>query len=76
MRRVTTLGRRFDIGLGWCRPRKARAVEPPFVEHLGGGLGIFNTMRLYPEREVGVVVMANTPGYDREAIVATALSMS
>jgi len=30
------------------------------VEHYGGGAGYWNVLRLYPERGVGVVAMANT----------------
>jgi CubicO group peptidase (beta-lactamase class C family) len=70
MRRVTVPGRPYDLGLGWFRRPGVGAGGPPFVEHLGGGLGVYNTMRLYPELDFGVVVMANSPGYDLEAVIA------
>ena len=41
-------GERFDLGLGWFRPSNARDADPPFVEHLGGGAGFFNVIRIYP----------------------------
>ena len=70
MQRVATSGRPYDVGLGWYHPVKARNRSPRFVEHLGGGLGVYNSMRLYPDLDLGVVVMANSPGYDLEAVLA------
>ena len=57
--------------------RRARLVSvpipagelPAFVEHLGGGGGFFNVMRLYPEAGLGIVMMGNATGYDYESIV-------
>jgi hypothetical protein len=43
-------------------------AAPPFVEHLGGGAGFFNVMRLYPEPGVGVVVMGNATKYDVDRV--------
>jgi CubicO group peptidase (beta-lactamase class C family) len=70
MREIATPGGPIDVGLGWFRPREARSTLPRYVEHLGGGLGICNVMRLYPDLQLGVVLMANAPGYDLEAILA------
>lgn len=67
MRRVTPRGGPLDIGLGWFRPA---GREPTFVEHLGGGSGFWNVMRLYPDAGVGVVLMGNTTRYDHEAVLA------
>jgi CubicO group peptidase (beta-lactamase class C family) len=53
MREIATLGKRYDLGLGWFRPAKGHA-EPPFVQHLGGGAGFWNMMRIYPTRGLGV----------------------
>ena len=50
MRDIRMRGKRFDLGLGWFRPADRRDADPPFVEHLGGGAGFFNVMRLYPTR--------------------------
>ena len=60
--------RRYDFGLGWFTPSAARHTQPPFVEHLGGGAGFFNVMRLYPSLGIGVVVMGNATTYDIDAV--------
>ena len=58
MAHVTTPGKPYDLGLGWFRHHSAG--DPSHVEHLGGGAGFWNVIRLYPEREMGVVIMSNT----------------
>lgn len=58
MARITTLGKPYDLGLGWFRHRSAG--DPTHIEHLGGGAGFWNVMRLYPDRGIGVVIMSNT----------------
>jgi CubicO group peptidase (beta-lactamase class C family) len=73
MRTIDKQGRRFDLGLGWFRPRNDRTADPPFVEHLGGGAGFFNVMRLYPSVGVGALVMGNATRYDIDAIAELAL---
>jgi CubicO group peptidase (beta-lactamase class C family) len=73
MRRITTSGRRFDLGLGWFRPASQRHADPPFVEHLGGGAGFFNLIRIYPKHAVGIAVMGNATKYDINAIASLAL---
>jgi CubicO group peptidase (beta-lactamase class C family) len=73
MRVINSPGRRFDFGLGWFRPRRARSADPPFVEHLGGGAGFHNVMRLYPTRRIGIVVMGNATRYNVDAVAALAL---
>lgn len=73
MQKITTPGRPYDHGLGWFRPRQDRQGGPRFVEHLGGGLGVYNTMRVYPDLGLAVVLMSNTPGYDRSRLLATIL---
>src|SRR5260370_31329899 len=40
-----------------------RDADPPFVEHLGGGAGVFNLIRIYPSRGVGIAVMGNVTRY-------------
>jgi len=73
MREITLQGKRFDLGLGWFRPADRREADPPFVEHLGGGAGFFNVMRLYPTEGVGAIVMGNATKYDVDAVAALAL---
>jgi CubicO group peptidase (beta-lactamase class C family) len=69
MRQITPRGGRYDFGLGWFRPHR-RDSGPAFVEHLGGGSGFFNVLRLYPKLRLGVVLMGNTTRYDHGAIIA------
>jgi CubicO group peptidase (beta-lactamase class C family) len=76
MRDIATPGWRFDLGLGWFRPADQRNADPPFVEHLGGGAGFFNVMRIYPSRGVGCVVMGNATKYDIDAVAGLALARS
>lgn len=64
MQTITTPGRPFDLGLGWFR-ESGRTAEDG-VEHLGGGGGYHNVVRIYPARNLGIVTMANTTRpYDR-----------
>jgi CubicO group peptidase (beta-lactamase class C family) len=74
MRLVNARGKRFDLGLGWFVPAHQRSADPAFVEHLGGGAGFFNVMRIYPTRGVGVVVMGNATKYDVNAVASLALN--
>jgi CubicO group peptidase (beta-lactamase class C family) len=76
MRDIRFPGKRIDFGLGWFRPSSARDAEVPFVQHLGGGAGFFNVMRIYPTRGVGIVVMGNATKYDIDAVVSAALGDS
>jgi CubicO group peptidase (beta-lactamase class C family) len=73
MREIATLGKRYDLGLGWFRPAKQRHEEPPFVQHLGGGAGFWNVMRIYPTRGLGVAVMGNATRFDIDAVAKLAL---
>jgi CubicO group peptidase (beta-lactamase class C family) len=74
MRRIDLQGRRFDLGLGWFMPAAQRDADPPFVEHLGGGAGFFNVLRLYPSLGLGAVVMGNATSYDVDAVARLALA--
>jgi CubicO group peptidase (beta-lactamase class C family) len=70
MRNVTSPGKPFDFGLGWFRRPADRDTRPGFVEHWGTGGGFRNAMRLYPELDLGIVVMANTTQpYDHDAVM-------
>jgi CubicO group peptidase (beta-lactamase class C family) len=72
MREVVVRGQRRDLGLGWFRPASRRNAEPSFVEHLGGGAGFFNLIRVYPQRQVGIAVMGNATSYDINAVAQLA----
>ena len=74
MRQITVRGRRYDLGLGWFSPASQRDADPPFVEHLGGGAGFFNLIRIYPTRGVGIVVMGNATSYHIDAVARLALT--
>jgi len=76
MQRIVPRGGKRDFGLGWFRPREARERRPAFVEHLGGGAGFWNAMRLYPERSLGVVMMGNTTSYDHDSILDAIVEVS
>jgi CubicO group peptidase (beta-lactamase class C family) len=67
-------GRAYDLGLGWFRPSSQRHAMPAFVEHLGGGAGFFDLMRMYPASQVGVVVMGNATRFDIDAVARLALA--
>jgi CubicO group peptidase (beta-lactamase class C family) len=49
MRQIRTLGRRFDLGLGWFRPTKQRRTTLAFVQHRGDGGAFATDMRIYPD---------------------------
>ena len=69
MQRVTPREGKRDFGLGWFRSYEARQRRPAFVEHLGGGAGFWNVMRIYREESLGVVMMGNITSYDHESIL-------
>lgn len=73
MRQITAQGNRYDLGLGWLRPAKWSKTAPEFVEHLGGGAGFYNTMRIYPSHGIGVLVTGNATSYPLETITRAAL---
>lgn len=74
MSHINQRGKRYDLGLGWFTPAKSRGAQPAFVEHIGGGAGFFNVIRLYPSAGVGVVVMGNATRYDIEVLARLALT--
>lgn len=74
MSHINQPGKRYDLGLGWFTPAKSRAAQPAFVEHLGGGAGFFNLIRMYPSAGVGIVVMGNATRYDIEVLARLALT--
>ena len=75
MRRITMTGRRYDLGLGWFRPVGDRGADPGFVQHLGGGAGFFNCMRIYPTEGVGALVIGNATKYDVDSVASLALNL-
>jgi CubicO group peptidase (beta-lactamase class C family) len=65
MQTVTAHGPALDVGLGWLRSRNS----DEYLEHLGGGGGYFNVMRIYPSSFIGIVIMGNSTSYDHNAIL-------
>jgi CubicO group peptidase (beta-lactamase class C family) len=49
--------------------------EHPYVEHAGGGVGIRDLMRLYPNEGVAIVLMSNAGGYDELPVVDAAANV-
>jgi CubicO group peptidase (beta-lactamase class C family) len=59
-------------GLGWVVVDKG---EHPYVEHQGGGVGVWDQMRLYPDDGVAIVLMSNASGFDRDRVVDAAANV-
>jgi CubicO group peptidase (beta-lactamase class C family) len=76
MQRITATGSKLDVGLGWFRERSDRGAGPRYVEHLGGGAGFWNDMRIYPDQRLGMVIMGNATAYDHRRILAQAQRLS
>jgi CubicO group peptidase (beta-lactamase class C family) len=64
MQQTTAHGRKLDVGLGWFRRRSDPPNARHYWEHLGGGGGFFNAMRVYPELKLGLVAMGNLTNWD------------
>jgi CubicO group peptidase (beta-lactamase class C family) len=64
-------GRKLDVGFGWYRRGAARAQQG-FWEHLGGGGGFWNMMRIYPDGGIGVLSMGNATRYRHERVAEIA----
>jgi CubicO group peptidase (beta-lactamase class C family) len=75
MQRLVPRGGKRDFGLGWFRSHRDGKRRPAFVEHLGGGAGFWNVMRVYPAESLGVVVMGNTTSYDHESVCDAVVSV-
>jgi CubicO group peptidase (beta-lactamase class C family) len=67
MQRLEARGRKLDVGLGWFR-RGADRSGAEFWEHLGGGGGFWNMMRIYPGDRLGILAMGNATAYDHDAV--------
>jgi CubicO group peptidase (beta-lactamase class C family) len=73
MRNLSARGRKLDVGLGWFRRHTGPAGSEPYVEHLGGGGGFWNMMRLYPRQRAGVLAMGNCTAYDHHTVADWAI---
>ncbi len=73
MQTIQASGRKLEAGFGWFRRGKDKSGGASHVEHLGGGGGFWNMMRIYPERRIGVLAMGNATSYDHARIARAAL---
>jgi CubicO group peptidase (beta-lactamase class C family) len=64
MQQLTARGRKLDVALGWFHRHADPDRGPRYWEHLGGGGGFFNTMRIYPGLGRGLVAMGNRTSWD------------
>ncbi len=76
MQTIAARGRKMDVALGWFRRHSDRKLRVPYLEHLGGGGGFFNMMRIFPSEGLGVVVMGNATAYDHQRIAEAALRLT
>ncbi len=60
-------------GLGWSVGKTNRTR---FIEHTGGGPGFATEMRLYPDEELGIAILANGTDLDRSGVVDLLASMN
>jgi CubicO group peptidase (beta-lactamase class C family) len=74
MQTISHEGKRLATGVGWFRTPHTRDAYPDAVEHLGGGAGFYNVMRLDRRSNTGVVVMGNSTRYDIDAVADQALA--
>jgi hypothetical protein len=73
MQTITARGRKLDVALGLVRRHSDHKSHDEYLKHLGGGGGFFNMMPIYPERNLGVIVMGNATSYDHQKVAAAAL---
>ena len=69
---LSSKGTPLGFGLGW---EVIDDVEHPYVEHAGGGYGIQDLMRIYPNEGFAIVIMSNLQGYDHEQVVDAAANV-
>jgi CubicO group peptidase (beta-lactamase class C family) len=74
MQTITARSRKIDVGLGWFHRHSDHKSDERYLEHLGGGGGFFNMMRIYPDRGLGIAVMGNATSYDHQRLAAAALA--
>ena len=72
MQQIQASGRKLDVGFGWFR-RGADRAHTDQLEHLGGGGGFWNMMRIYPARGLGVLTMGNATSYDHQRVAQAAI---
>jgi CubicO group peptidase (beta-lactamase class C family) len=69
---LTTTGEPLGYGGAW---RVFDEAEHPFVEHDGGGVGLWAKMRLYPAQNLAIVFMSNASGWNRDMLADAAANV-
>jgi len=69
---LSSKGTPLGFGLGW---EVIDDAEHSYVQHPGGGYGIQDLMRLYPNEGFAIVIMSNLQGYDHEGVVDAAANV-
>jgi D-alanyl-D-alanine carboxypeptidase len=67
-----TTGDPLGYGAAW---RIFDEAEHPFVEHDGGGTGLWAKMRLYPKEGLAIVLMSNASGWNRDKVADAAANV-
>jgi CubicO group peptidase (beta-lactamase class C family) len=68
----STTGDPLGYGVAW---RVHDEAEHPYVEHDGGGEGLWAKMRLYPEEGLAIVLMSNASGWNRDRVADAAANV-
>jgi hypothetical protein len=68
----TSTGDPLGYGVSWLVHAGA---EHPYVEHDGGGVGLWAKMRLYPQASLAIVLMSNASGWDRNRVADAAANV-
>lgn len=74
MRILVSRGRQFDHATGWFRGRTGRSDTGSYWEHYGTGAGYWNVARIYPDLNLGVVIMTNSSRKYDFASIMTAIT--
>lgn len=75
MQTIVHQGKPVETGIGWFRTPHTKSAYTDAVEHLGGGAGFFNVMRMDRSAGTGVVVMGNATRYGLDAVADAALGL-
>jgi CubicO group peptidase (beta-lactamase class C family) len=68
----STAGDPLGYGVAW---RVFDEAEHPYVEHDGGGVGLWAKMRLYPQASLAIVLMSNASGWNRDRVADAAANV-
>jgi CubicO group peptidase (beta-lactamase class C family) len=68
----STTGDPLGYGVAW---RIFDEAEHPFVEHDGGGVGLWAKMRLYPKEGLAILLMSNESGWNRDKVADAAANV-